>query len=93
MIIKNKREIATTDLREKTLEIIESAVESILPKNLIGERLKYDSQNKVLFFDNKKYDISRGKSFRNWWRKSSWTDGRNIGRNYRRCYSRWNSQL
>ncbi len=63
MIIKNKKEINTSELRKKSLKIIEEAINSVLPGVLIDKHLTYDPERKLLFIDRDKYDLSCGRVF------------------------------
>jgi len=48
MIIKNKKEIATTKLRIQALTIAEAGIKRILPSNLIKEALKFNPKTEIL---------------------------------------------
>lgn len=63
MIIKNKKEIATTDSRRRVLKILESGIEKVLPDNLISSFVKYDSENKILSVKEKTYNVSDRRIF------------------------------
>ena len=63
MIIKNKKQIATTKLRKMALEIIEAGVESVLPINLMRSAVKYNAKQKILAVQNKKYNLGQGRIF------------------------------
>jgi hydroxypyruvate reductase/glycerate 2-kinase len=63
MIIKNRAELATTELRIKALDIIEAGIERVLPTNIIKYALYYDTKNRVLTINNTAYNLSRGRLF------------------------------
>jgi len=63
MIIKNRAELATTELRKKALDIIEAGIERVLPTNIIKNALYYDTKNRVLTINNTAYNLSRGRLF------------------------------
>ncbi|MEA3464307.1 MAG: DUF4147 domain-containing protein [Patescibacteria group bacterium] len=63
MIIKNKKQIATTKLRKMALEIIEAGIESVLPVNLMQSVVSYNIKQKVLTVQNKKYNLKNGRIF------------------------------
>lgn len=63
MIIKNRAELATTELRKKALDIIEAGIERVLPPNIMKKALHYDTASRVLTIDNTKYDLSNGRLF------------------------------
>ena len=63
MIIKNRAELATTELRKKALDIIEAGIELVLPTNIIKNALYYDTKGRVLTINNTAYNLSRGRLF------------------------------
>lgn len=62
MIIKNRSELETTELRKKALDIIESGIDSVLPKNLM-KILKFDSSSRKFYVGENCYDCSKGRIF------------------------------
>jgi len=63
MIIKNKKEINTSRLRGKVLDIIEETINSVLPGSLVEKKVKYDSIKEELVIDNDVYNIAYGRVF------------------------------
>jgi glycerate-2-kinase len=63
MIIKNKNEIAITELRRQALEIIDAGISRVLPPALLKSALSYDPVRRKLAIHNSTYDISRGRIF------------------------------
>ncbi len=63
MIIKNRKELATTRLRTNALDIIETGIEHVLPSNLMRRALHYDITSGVLNIYHTIYNLSRGRIF------------------------------
>ncbi len=63
MIIKNRAELATTELRKKALDIIEAGIERVLPPNIMKNALSYDTASRILTIDNTTYNLSHGRIF------------------------------
>lgn len=63
MIIKNKEELSITQLREKTINIIEAGIKEVLPSNLMRQAVKFDKEKKVLTIQGKEYDVSNSRIF------------------------------
>lgn len=63
MIIKNRAELDTTELRKKALDIIEAGIERVLPPNIMKNALSYDTASRVLTIDNTTYNLSHGRIF------------------------------
>jgi len=55
MIIKNKKQLSTSLNRKHALEIIESGMNSILPKNVMKKQIKL--KNNILTIKNKNYNL------------------------------------
>ncbi len=62
-IIRNRKEIATTELREKALDIIEAGISRVLPSMLMKSAVSFDSEKKILTIHNNVYDASKGRIF------------------------------
>jgi len=60
MIIKNKKQLSTSLNRKCALEVIESGINSILPKNFMKKQIKL--KNNILEIKNKKFNL---KSYKN----------------------------
>lgn len=56
MLIKNFSSLKTSDKRKLALELIETALESIQPKNVLQNKIKFE--NNILEIENKKYNLS-----------------------------------
>jgi hydroxypyruvate reductase/glycerate 2-kinase len=63
MIIENRAELATTELRKKALDIIEAGIERVLPPNIMKNALSYDTASRVFTIDNTTYNLSHGMIF------------------------------
>lgn len=63
MVIKNKEEIAKSELRRQALDMIEAGIERVLPSRLVKEAVSYDGERKMLKVQDKTYDLSRGRVF------------------------------
>lgn len=63
MFIKNRKELATTELRKYAIKIIEAGINSVLPVNLMHSAVKYDAKRKILIVQKKKYKIGQGRIF------------------------------
>ncbi|MFC1933476.1 glycerate kinase [Chloroflexota bacterium] len=63
MIIRNKQELATTELRTQALEIIEVGIERVLPEVLMRSSVSYDHSNRILTVNGHNYDVSKGRIF------------------------------
>ncbi|UCE97397.1 MAG: DUF4147 domain-containing protein [Dehalococcoidia bacterium] len=63
MIIKNRIQLATTELRKNALDIIEAGIEHVLPSNLMRRALHYDITSRVLNINHTTYNLARGRIF------------------------------
>lgn len=63
MIIKNRSDLNTSELRGKALDIIEAGIERVLPTNIMKNALHYDTASRVLTVNNITYDLSHGRIF------------------------------
>jgi hydroxypyruvate reductase/glycerate 2-kinase len=63
MIIKNHAELATSELRKKALDIIETGIDRLLPPNIMKISLSFDTTSKVLTIFNTTYNLSQGRIF------------------------------
>ncbi|MBR9706766.1 DUF4147 domain-containing protein [Candidatus Pacearchaeota archaeon] len=63
MIIKNIDELNKTELRGKTLEIIEAGIQRVLPSTIMLKSIKFDKDKKILSIEDKEYDLSKGRVF------------------------------
>ncbi len=63
MIIKNKHELSTTELRRQALDIIEAGIARVLPPAVMKSAISYDPAGKTLTVNDDTYDISRGRLF------------------------------
>lgn len=63
MIIKNRDELSTTELRKQALDILESAINRVLPPNVMKSALRYDTAGRMLTVNGDTYSLSRGRLF------------------------------
>ncbi len=63
MIIKNRDELATTRLQKQALDILESAINRVLPPNIMKSALSYDTSRRMLTIKGDTYSLSRGRLF------------------------------
>ena len=63
MIIKNRSELATTELRRQALDIIEAGINRVLPTNIMKYALSYDSASRALTINDATYNLSHGRLF------------------------------
>jgi len=62
-MIKNRDELATTELRRQALDIIEAGIERVLPENIMKSALSYDPAGKSLKVNNAAYQVADGRIF------------------------------
>jgi glycerate 2-kinase len=58
MIIKNRRELATTESREKVLRIIEAGIKRVLPPNMMRPAVSYDAVRQTIEIEGDSYSLS-----------------------------------
>jgi glycerate 2-kinase len=58
MIIKNRQELATSNLREKALDIIEAGIERVLPGTVMQASVSFDPATKTLFINENNYRVN-----------------------------------
>ncbi|MEA2065428.1 MAG: DUF4147 domain-containing protein [Patescibacteria group bacterium] len=58
MFIKNKKELSTTKYRKIILELIETAVKSVAPKNLMRGAISYNDKKRILKIRKDNYALS-----------------------------------
>ena len=63
MIIKNKDELATTELRRVALEIIEAGIARVLPPVIMRTAVTYDKTQRILNVNGDIYPASKGRLF------------------------------
>jgi len=63
MIIKNKKQLATTKLRKHALDLIEAGIEKVLPVNLMQAAINYNARQKILTVQNRKYSLKNSRIF------------------------------
>ncbi len=63
MIIKNRNEIETSELRRQALDIAEAAVERVLPSKIMRVSVAYYPVPKSIRITGDSYDLSRGRLF------------------------------
>lgn len=63
MIIKNKKELATTRLREQALDIIEVGIKRVLPPCIMKSTLSCDAVRNSIIIDGDIHNLSSGRVF------------------------------
>ncbi|MBM2824465.1 MAG: D-glycerate 2-kinase [Dehalococcoidales bacterium] len=63
MIIKNKLELATTELRKQVLDIVEAGIARVLPAEIMKSAVRYDPVGRILVVNDFSYDLSPGRVF------------------------------
>lgn len=63
MIIKNRDALSTTRLRKQALDILESAINRVLPPNVMKSALRYEPAKRMLTVNSDTYNLSRGRLF------------------------------
>ena len=63
MIIKNKRELSTTELRKQVLNLIEIGIARVLPSAIMKSAVNYDSARRTLTINDYAYPLSKGRIF------------------------------
>ena len=63
MIIKNRDELATTELRSQAMDIIEAGINRVLPTNIMKHALNYNPESKVITVNDATYNLSHGRLF------------------------------
>lgn len=63
MIVKNRDELVTSELRATAVELIEAGISRVLPSNLMRTCMEYNIPEKKLSVAGASYDVSRGRIF------------------------------
>jgi glycerate 2-kinase len=63
MIIKNKKELASTPLRKSVLDIVEAGIYRVLPSVIIKSAVQYNPDQRTITINKDKYDISKSRIF------------------------------
>jgi hydroxypyruvate reductase/glycerate 2-kinase len=63
MIIKNRRELETTEGRKVVLDIIEAGIERVLPETVMGAAVMYDAGSDTLTVQGDTFSLSGGRLF------------------------------
>jgi glycerate 2-kinase len=58
MIIKNRRELATTELRDRVLQIIEAGIKRVLPANIMRAAVSYDAVRQIIGIKDDSFTLS-----------------------------------
>jgi glycerate 2-kinase len=58
MIIKNRRELATTELRDKVLQIIEAGIKRVLPPKIMRVAVSYDAPHHTIKIQDDSFILS-----------------------------------
>ncbi len=62
-MIKNRDALSTTKLRKQALDIIDAAIDAVLPSNFMKSVLGYDAASRVLTVNGDPYRLSKGRVF------------------------------
>lgn len=57
MLIKNKKQLATTKMRKQALELAEIGIKSVLPSVLMKQAISFNKKQKLLKIQNKTYKV------------------------------------
>ena len=63
MIVKNKPELSTTELRKQVLDLIEVGIARVLPPATMESAVNYDSARRILTMNDYAYPLSKGRIF------------------------------
>jgi glycerate 2-kinase len=63
MIIRNRHDLATTQLREKVLQIIEAGISRVLPLNIMRSAVSYDAASRTIKVNSDIFGIATGRIF------------------------------
>ncbi len=63
MIIKNYKELASSPMRKQILDILESGIAAVEPRQMLSSLLSYNEDFNSLKVFNKSYDVMRGRIF------------------------------
>jgi glycerate 2-kinase len=63
MIIRNRYDLATTQLREKALQIIEAGISRVLPLNIMRSAVSYDAASRTIKVNGDIFGIATGRIF------------------------------
>jgi glycerate 2-kinase len=58
MIIKNRRELATTESRDRILPIIEAGIKRVLPTNIMRTAVSYDAVGQIIGIKDNSFTLS-----------------------------------
>ena len=63
MIVKNKPELSTTELRKQVLDLIEVGIARVLPPATMKSAVNYNSARQILTMNDYAYPLSKGRIF------------------------------
>ena len=63
MIIKNREELISSNLRARAVELIEAGISRVLPANLMRSTVKYSAAKKRLTVSGVRYNLAKGRVF------------------------------
>ncbi len=63
MIVKNREELISSNLRARAVGLIESGITRVLPANLLRTAVKYNHDRRILRVMGTSYDVSHGRIF------------------------------
>ncbi len=58
MIIKNRRELATTEARDRVLQIVDAGIKRVLPTNIMRTAVSYDAVRQIIGIKNEPFPLS-----------------------------------
>ena len=63
MIVKNREELISSNLRARAVELIEASITRVLPSNLLRTALKFNRVGRVLTIQGTRYKLAKGRVF------------------------------
>jgi glycerate 2-kinase len=63
MIIKNRQKLATTELRDQVLQIIEAGIRRVLPPDIMRSAVGYDAPRRILKIKSDVFPVASGRIF------------------------------
>jgi len=63
MIIKNRQKLATTELRDRVLQIIEAGIRRVLPPDIMKSAVSYDAAGRTIKINSDVFRLASGRIF------------------------------
>jgi len=63
LIVKNREELISSNLRARAVELIEASITRVLPSNLLRTALKFNRVGRVLTIQGTRYKLAKGRVF------------------------------